>query len=739
MIATVSLAVSLHQGRAIRDHIEDLSLVEGRHTKLPERLATQFRTASAAATTLASVALAAGRASLAGRAAVIPMVMMAAEGALALVGSCVDQGSRVASIVHALGRILPKLTALALVASTVSLAILQPLAGLGLAVHGLVALAERRQWISARVVTALLLATTVAGLALGLAFGSPLIQGLLVIEVLAFAARRMGAMKRALGLTPPAAPASTPQTSHVLAALGFPAGAQPIDWNEMLPGLPLLEDRVAGNFSGLERPEGTSLWEVAEGNPNREATRSLPRGEWGAQAGRICQQLTGWNERLRSKSQREQQTARLAHALHQMQGQIEVLKGWIQRRDIVNVAREAQELQNILDLFRREISNLPQDVQTRLGRALVEDLEVRPEGQTVEQIVAEQERRLCQQAQSLRRYVEGETNGWVSDELAAAAVDLPLHPHGRASTVLGAFEQLNQQFSEGNFGPGSISSPQRAQQGWGRCLQLMGELLAGEGDRAEASLERQVIVLRAIAQLVHKTHDGCSGVVLAAIEECFDSLRGVDRLQEGFRGFLRRVGTEEAAEWERNAVRWPRDLLQSLDGLGLPGVGSLRAHLGRPDGATAMTGAERMPWLNTSQTEALSMVRRSAVSDLEVGILATQVFSGWWSRAEVRSRLGSLQLLLDQAVHFLLTPEGRMAWHQALGQPEFRQRIHEQVPALQDQLDQLALPDALELENLMTQQGLFGVRRGEVMPRRLWFAALLLLDHCALLRQRPAQ
>lgn len=96
--------------------------------------------------------------------------------------------------------------------------------------------------------------------------------------------------------------------------------------------------------------------------------------------------------------------------------------------------------------------------------------------------------------------------------------------------------------------------------------------------------------------------------------------------------------------------------------------------------------------------------------------------------------------MVDQAVHFLLTPEGRRAWHSALGRSEFREWIQHQVPALRDQLDQLALPSAEELEQLMQQQRQpFGVQQGEVMPQRLWVAAILLLDYCDLLTHRPAR
>jgi hypothetical protein len=747
MSSTVSIAVSLYQGRAIRDHIEDLSLVEGRHSSWAARMAVQVQTATTAAAIFASAAVAAGRASLAGRATLIPLAVLGIESALALVGRFLKAGSQAAGLVRKLSALLPRVMAVALVVSTLALALLQPLAGIGLALHGVVALAERRQWISARAVSCLLTATTVAGLGLGIAFGSPLIKALLAVEVLAFVGRRLGAVKQALGLTPPASvEGHDPQMPRVRETLGLWADEQPIAWDEAISPLPALERQVAGVFSGLRSPTSPSLWSVSHREASGVEVRSLDKSDWIAQVERLTGRLVGWNQRLQDRSQREHCTAPLTGALRQAQSAMIGLKSCIERQRAGSGADPAQllnrsRLQAALPQIHQQRQNMPDEVQEAVIEAFPADDQLdlhqsieraANEGET--RHLGEIEQRLVQQSQSLRNYVEGNTPDWLHQEIVAAAADLPVHPEGAVHAVLAAFERLNQQFLAGDFGPGSISSPEKAQQGWGHCLQLMREILLNEG--AEVSQERQAVVLRAIAQLVAKTQDSCSGAILSAIEECFDTLRSVDRLREGFLGFLRRVGTEEASEWERNVVRWPRDLLHSLANLGLPGAQSLRALMGRPDASTAMAGAERMPWLSTSQTAALSMVRRSQVTDSEVGGLAVQVLSGWKMRSEVAARLSSVRLLVDQAAHFLMTPEGRMAWHHALATPEFREWLGNQLPGQRDQLDQLALPSAEELRQLVGGQQRFGVATGEVMPRRLWVAALLLLDHCALFKQR---
>jgi hypothetical protein len=719
MQAATTLGLSLVAGKDIANHLDDLAFVEGRHTGLARRIRVQVQAAFSACALLESVDPGVSLGSLQ---RLVRPVLLGCEGMLSILrasrfGS--DQTWR--NRIDAVRVYLPRVVAGALLTAAAASALTDPLAAVGPIAHAGAVVGERLGICSPAVASRAAMASTLAALLLGFGKGSLIIRSVLAVEVAAFVAGRIGAVRSKLGL-------SLPQPN------GQPLA--PRELRELQQALPQqrMERLLArtGPSQGALAERGTSIWSLEGRTPSPAM--------WPALIEPLCRQLEELGREHEEQLQQRQALAPWLASHHRLQACLAISCQELREPASPEIlSRQHQSLQRAWADWRQAWSQ--QGVQALVQMDYPEPLFAEHSGlidrafaghpdslQSLEQFL------LRAQARAFEPF-DDQSKSWLFVELAQAANELPPHPNGVVAAVLRAFQQMNDRFSKQNFGPGSLLRPDCAQKGWGRCLESLHRFAT-----SDPSMERRRETLRLMSKLVLES-DSCSAATLRAIQDCHDAAVGIDRLKEGFFGSLQTIRAEELASWKRNSYF---SLLQNgLSRLGRLGISISQrwiARLGRPTVENALSGAEALPWLSSSYTQVLPLVRRKQLSDWACKTLAAQI-ALTAIRASTEARLSSPSTLLMSALAYLTSPSGREAWHASLQKPEFRAWLTQQGGV--EDLESLVLPDPSSGGHANGEENVgqpaeaplvnpLRPSRGspeEALPAPLWRSALLLLAY----------
>jgi hypothetical protein len=714
MQGLVTVGLSLVGGQTLRNQIDDLATTENRHMVLGTRVRLQARGCMSALSSLDLSGLSRGLSD--GNSMIVPLAIWGihrvAAGVVGMATSSPPERLAWSQRIH---RWAPRVVTGAMVVTAAVATILQPLASVGLLLHALVAIADRQRWISSAVSSRLLMASTVAGLAIGLMFGPLLIKAFLALEVLAFVLRRLGSVQERLGM-------GKPQPVQ-----GNPRAGEPLVQSLMREQIPAEQSRPnliraqLQTTSRMFRATSPDIW---------TGEQVLPEEQWQPTFERVRAELQALEELERAWQREQSRFAPVLAAIQQL--------NQLQHRDADESWNELppELIEHTFTRYEAKLRSLRDALgQLELNdRLALQETDADMEARFTSLRLACDERdyrsgagmsALWSSLGVLQRntvnFLDRHGFTGLRNELNIVRDEFGHDGRSVISGVLEAFSHLNARAADGDFGPGSIRDPEMAKRGWGACLAALSSLVP-----AESALERKAVAMKLITQLVAAS-DSCSAATLRAIQDTYAAAIGIDRLSEGFLGFLQTIRSEEVASWSQNTwLRLPKRALEAMAEYGIPGSRMLSRWLARPTVEKSLAGAEAMPWLETSYEASKGLVRRSQLSDYELVSLSLTRLAHL-SKDEITARLGEVGLVSDQAVVYLLSEEGRVAWHAALRQQEFRDWVMQQLPEWSERnLQQLALPDPQQLAR----------PEGFVVPDRLWLAALLLMRRSGILMDR---